>query len=290
MILVYFAYIFLIHICYHINIVKCDFSIVPQSEIFSGIYAPFTKFAMEPFASCWLITKRRFIQSSFEKMGNFEGAVFSILVDTHTVMTRDYFDFQVEHLSPTTNTLASHDLDHILISRLENRAIQLKNSIDIYADIFAEKSNTLAFIPFSCNGATTSGEDVKKMRIAMFKATFWSIYRYNIKLVISVSSPEDKSLLESFALPIFQIYEIYDVPPKDAWEQPKKMLVRAQRELKENKDWRDFEYVFYTDADQIVQMRSINKLYNVMEQHDLILTPHRLHVSYLNDIYYFIIK
>jgi hypothetical protein len=245
---------------------------------------------MEPFASCWLITKRRFIQSSFEKMGNFEGAVFSILVDTHTVMTRDYFDFQVEHLSPTTNTLASHDLDHILISRLENRAIQLKNSIDIYADIFAEKSNTLAFIPFSCNGATTSGEDVKKMRIAMFKATFWSIYRYNIKLVISVSSPEDKSLLESFALPIFQIYEIYDVPPKDAWEQPKKMLVRAQRELKENKDWRDFEYVFYTDADQIVQMRSINKLYNVMEQHDLILTPHRLHVSYLNDIYYFIIK
>lgn len=251
-----------------------------QDDIFSGVYTPNTTFTMEAFSSAWLITKRHFVHCRYRfqtHMGNFEGTVFSIFIKDprSIIMTRDYFDFQVEHLSSTTNTLQNHKLDSILINRLMNRVERFK--IDSNSKRI-EPSNVVALIPFSCDGASTSGEEVKRIRIAMFLATFWSLYRNNMEVVVSVSSNLDLLLLESFNLPLFDIYKIYDFPYESAWQQPRKMLIKATHDIEENILWEKFEFVYYTDGDQILQMRSANKLKSLIQAGDFILVPHRLHV------------
>lgn len=228
-----------------------------------------------------LVTKRRFISArpNIETIINFEGTVFSI-VGAHPkneiIMTRDYFDFQVEHLSPVTNTLENHKLDAMLIYRLNNRALQFQDRLD--HSLLKTQSHTVAIIPFNCKGATSAGDEVKLMRIAMFKVTFWSIYRYNIKIVVSVSSPNELQILLGLDLPIFQIYEIFDVPPADAWQQPRKSLLRASTDIQNEPAWKDFQFVLYTDADQIIHLRSLPMLYQTVDIDNFILAPHRIQV------------
>lgn len=260
---------------------KClaHFSLIPQDQIFSGVYMPNITHNIEPFASCWLITRRRFVNSKkgIETIVNFEGTVFGVFplpINREIIMTRDYFDFQVEHLSPLSNTLNSHKLDQMLIHRLEGRAEQLKQSVPE----FASPPIVVAIIPFNTKGATSSGEEVMKMRIAMFKATFWSIYRYNINIVCSVSSASELLLLKSLQLPLFQVYLTYNIPDDKLWMQPQKSILRAMKDIEFEETWREFKYVFYTDADQILHLRSMDILLSTIESDDFILTPHRLQV------------
>jgi hypothetical protein len=123
----------------------------------------------------------------------------------------------------------------------------------------------------------------------MFKATFWSLFRYNFKLVVSVSDENELAILKSLNLPIFHIYETYNIEPDKAWRQPQRSLLNAIDDLNTNPLWKDFQYVFYTDADQILHMRSIDKLYSIIESDNFILTPHRLQVNTVDILYVHVI-
>ena len=88
-----------------------------KDTYFSGVYSPNVLKYREWYAGAYLIPKRSFMS----KKGAIEGIVAleqgtgSIIVDLQNhgspqscrqiVMTRDYFDFMVEHLSAFTNTL-----------------------------------------------------------------------------------------------------------------------------------------------------------------------------------------
>lgn len=255
---------------------------------FSGFYRPDTSANIEPFASAWLISKRKFLKSkrAFDGITNFEGTVFSVLgrgaaSKKNTIMTRDYFDFQVEHLSSTLNTLEDMELFGILGERLDRRIEALRRlPLDRNSSSLLQFSRTLAIIPFSSAGAHAPEEQMKQLRIRMFSATFWSLRRHNFEVVVSVSSPEDLVTLQLLQLPIFHVYTFYELTRKS--EQPKRSLLQAVSDISTEESWRHFEFVYYSDADQILHMRNMDIIYStLLLDKQMVLCPHRLHTMTL---------
>ena len=74
---------------------------VPENS-FSGIYEAIFD---EQYTASWLISSDRFLSSyrQISRIGNLEGATFEILElkckNCRAVFTRDFFDFNIEHLS-----------------------------------------------------------------------------------------------------------------------------------------------------------------------------------------------
>ena len=257
---------------------------------FSGFYVPDISANFEPFASAWLITKQKFVKSQrgFREISNFEGTVFSVLgrgptSKKKTIMTRDYFDFQVEHLSSTINILEDSELYGVLGDRLTKRAEALRifGGQNLSSTSFSKQSlssnwsRTVAIIPFSSAGAHAPEEHIQQLRIRMFVSTFWSLKRYNFAVVVSVSSEEDLATLSGMNLPIFQIYSFYNLTKKS--EQPKRSLLQAVVDISTEESWRHFEFVYYSDADQILHMRHLDIMYDTLSMDkQRVLCPHRL--------------
>jgi hypothetical protein len=263
--------------------------------MFSGFYLPDLKTNFEPFASAWLISKEKFIDSSaaFDHISNFEGTVFAVLsgmkAKKKAIMTRDYFDFQVEHMSSTLNLLAGSELHGILRTRLEKRVDVLRNSANrssshLHAEQRPPKGLTVAILPFSSHGAHNdemeNEDSTMKLRILMFQATFWSLKKHNFEVVVSVSSQQEFDVLSTLNLPIFQIYTFYNMIRKS--QQPKKSLQQAVIDIQNDVSWQQFAFVYYSDADQILHMRNWRVIYDTLLLRDkFTLCPHRLQTMVL---------
>ena len=254
--------------------------VLPPSSSFSGFYSPDISSNMEPFASAWLTSREKFIKSAkgFASMKNFEGTVFSVIGPRRrtkriAIMSRDYFDFHVEHLSSTTNTLEGSELYDIIGKRLSKRADALRHFCQYNkSDVLPYR--TLAIIPFSSLGAHSSDNDMKQLRILMFTVTFWSLKRYNLDVVVSVSIKDDEVILRSLNLPLFHIYTFFNISKKS--EQPKRSLLQAVKDIQALRNWRQFEFVYYSDADQILHMRRFRNIYETLKMRKtLVLCPHR---------------
>jgi hypothetical protein len=260
---------------------------------FSGFYRPDISKNIELFASAWLIPKAKFLASktAFAGITNFEGTVFSVLgghgaaSKKKAIMTRDYFDFQVEHLSSTLNTLEDTELFSLLEVRLAKRAEALRMLGFNFSKQHSSAALTVAILPFSsASGHAEAAKEQKQkqlLRIRMFVATFWSLKRYNFEVVVSVSSKEEFATLQGLDLPIFRIYTFYDLTRKS--QQPKRSLLQAVTDITTDHSWQQFEFVYYSDADQILHMRNLNILYNtlLMDDSSYVLCPHRLHTMAL---------
>ena len=84
---------------------------------FSGVYNPDVSKGMQWYAGSYLIPKKSLLQKRkpIDDIRHLEQGSGSVIVNLHNhgsqescrqiVMTRDYFDFMVEHLSAFTNTL-----------------------------------------------------------------------------------------------------------------------------------------------------------------------------------------
>ena len=78
-----------------------------DDNYFSGVYAPDTKRASEVYAGSWLASRDRFLKNKdrIERISFLEQGSFAIVGRGVTAMTRDFFDFQVIHLSSTSNQI-----------------------------------------------------------------------------------------------------------------------------------------------------------------------------------------
>lgn len=93
----------------------------------SGLYRPNTSRALEHYAGAWLVPKRRLLEAKLriQQIKSLEGASFAVSgYAAHqdyrtTLMTRDYFDFAVQHLSSTTNQLPQHSTQEFLDELLQ---------------------------------------------------------------------------------------------------------------------------------------------------------------------------
>lgn len=142
---------------------------------FSGIYTPMQGDTVEHYAGACLIPKERLwkTQERIEHTaaGFLEGVGFALcgndlrMEDRITVMTRDYFDFAVTHLSSTTNQLpidTNEKLNRILLDQVKSMVDAIKFE--------ATKNTTRAKIMSNTkdNGFSEKSNQMKAKFVAMF--------------------------------------------------------------------------------------------------------------------------
>ena len=268
---------------------------------FSGFYKPNLDYTVEFYGGSWLAPRQRFLLSKDRMLGiqSLEGATFFMLEKGLSLMSRDYFDFEVIHLSSTTNQLPQHSTDkffnELLNKMVTSTEMITKETKDIVSnnkrpDDIRLTKQTLCIIPFSTN--PVSNDHHKKLqndiRLLYFQSTFWSVYRNIPNIVVSVATNRDFEILKSFNLPIWQIIDLSSIFNKTTTHKdgerkthmlPKETLLFIHDRFKERTEpYLQFQYIFYTEGDHILHWRSHKYFYDTLDSSGgrFCIVPHRM--------------
>jgi hypothetical protein len=103
-------YLFLFLLSFALSSAATSMMTSMEEPSFSGVYFPNITYNIELYAGAWLISKKRFLSSinQLRDAENCPGVTFAVLnkgqkTRQDTIMTRDYLDFSVVHLSSLTN-------------------------------------------------------------------------------------------------------------------------------------------------------------------------------------------
>lgn len=264
---------------------------------FSGVYLPRTDLTFEVYSGAFLMTTKRLKgqKEMIDKITSLEQGTTSVALSPpyngqdavkHIMMTRDYFDFAVEHLSAMTNRIENHDWDDLILENATKKARYLKN---MHVDRFHPFRNmTIALMPFSTNPASSYNRDVdvaNKIRMAFFEQTFWSIYKAFKHIAVSVTRAKDLERLLSMNLPITKIFAstINDDPKSNYASNVRQALSLTIDELNQNVSWSRFKYFYYSEGDLPLHFRRQKEILQLFENtdpstQDLVLAPHRMQV------------
>lgn len=212
------------------------------------------------------------------------------------IMSRDYFDFFVEHLSSTLNIAESNDINVLLLNRSTIKAQDLRAVAEISRNkhhgfnLFYK--STIAIIPFATTSGlehNENGELTRALREKFFEQTFWSIHRNFEAVAVSVTNDQDYDALIRLNLPLFQVINKRNKNIIEKVDNVRLTLLNAYEQLKTNSTWSSrFLYVYFTEGDQILHARSLRHLYDVLSHNDfskeLVLVPHRMQVNIKNTI------
>lgn len=218
--------------------------------------------------------------------------------------TVDGLDFAVEHLSmyermiqaskipgerETPSPLAAA-LYETFVERLRRYEAHLKRkcSGDVPVDLDPEGARTVGVMPYYAFGGAGSGHTRFESKALYLNITIRSIRCHFGAVAVSCLHPGDRAYLEAGrGLP--HIDHVLWVDPADLAVYKPSILgiatIRAveQRWTEENSTWaRNYEYFYYTEADQILHLRPRHrrKLYKCLGNSEKgrlgVLTPHRL--------------
>ena len=157
---------------------------------------------------------------NIEKMNALESATTGALlnyeyaeIQPRILMSRDFFDFSIEHLSSTTNQISEDpNLVRHLVERMTQKVAHLKKvALRISTTLRYQKpfgNNTIVVIPFSTKSASMGNDfdRITLLRRLFFEATFWSVYRSFPHIAVSVSRQADFDNLIELKLPIFELF------------------------------------------------------------------------------------
>lgn len=272
-------------------------------EFDSGVFTPNTLQSSEDFAASFLCYVNRFLYSEedIKKSEGIAGVTFAVIrkncPNCATFATRDYFDFFVEHLSPYTNYIPfdRSDMTEIVRQKAEQRAILFRNHtlFDSEKLDFFYLNRTLGIIPFSTK-AFSKTEDLSSqahIRQHFFEITFWSVYRYFPNIAV-ITSDEDMPMLKQLNLPIFQTIVIPNPPTSEENKTislPRLGIDKIIQQFRaRNTLYNPFKFIFYTEGDQIVHIRNIEKLYDLIigSRRAFVAVPHRFQVNSTRHINY----
>lgn len=207
----------------------------------------------------------------------------------HISMHVLHSDFFVEHLSSTLNIAEELDsISGLLLNRSVHKAVHLKDVALIRHPKIRIFDDVVAIIPFAMTSGlmhSASGFENQQLRLMFFEQTFWSIYRYFPCIAISVTRKRDYDGLMSLNLPFFHVFADFDQEEKQPVQFNVKMGLKHMHEmLTQNSTWRSrFRFVYFSEGDSILHMRSSKSLYDAMSapalRGELILTPHRMQVE-----------
>ena len=144
-------------------------------------------------------------------------------------MTRDYFDFEVIHLSSTTNILQNdnNDISDELLYRM-NQTVQalsintkhnkktknnhktIKKNRQNNAQSYRWRKQTIAIIPYSERSAsnTIQTKFSANIRRLYFIATFWSIYKHIPYIIVTTMTTHEQNIVYSLNLPIYKVINV----------------------------------------------------------------------------------
>ena len=199
--------------------------------------------------------------------------------------TRLCADFFVEHMSSTLNVAESEDAFPLLLNRTLMKCERLKNVALMKHSKLHYFKDVVAVIPFAMRSGLSASADnsiTQRLRLSFFESTFWSIYRYFPSVVVSVSRQVDYEGLMSLNLPLFHVFTSF----RKGKNQPvyynvKEALLNTHEMLTTNITWVDsFRYVYFSEGDSILHMRSQKLLHELMAAPNLdgevVLVPHRM--------------
>ena len=293
------------------------FAVSIESDLeYSGLYSPNIKKtgSAEDFAAAWLVSKERFLASKrfLDSSTNMAGVSFAITrarcKGCYTMLTRDYFDFLVEHLSTTSNQIPSSNkfVFQIYYNRIQNVVKELKEIAYDRPETDSRLKQTVApliysSITFSRPQATVQAS----IREPFFEATFWSVYRYIPYIVVFVASDHDRITVENMKLPAIEIKQLevpldhknrtvalprYSLSWLDSVLRSSMLVIDTTTTTTsdanthdKNWEWSQFQYVYFSEGDQIVHIRRASGLYDAVDagQGKIAVVPHRMQVCIL---------
>jgi hypothetical protein len=270
-----------------------------DAEYFSGVYNPSIQHNLEMYAGAYLIPKKSYMDKKHMMDGIYalEQTTTSIIQEaphygqssvSHIMMTRDYLDFFVEHLSAYTNTLKEEAYHDILYNATHKARLLRSRALGLgrHAGRHPKRDDVVVIIPFATTSARSGSSDItSKLRLAFFEQTFWSISRYFPKITVSVSKAYDLKVLLSLGLPIDQIFSstTNDDPKANYAANVKQAVIQVYEQLKSNSTWSNIKYIYFSEGDLVLHARHLNSLMDIMtssppNEHEFALSPHRMQV------------
>jgi hypothetical protein len=136
-----------------------------------------------------------------------------------------------------------------------------------------EANRTVAIMPF-LGGAMGAGHSELGNRFEYLKACFWSIYEFIPNIVAGVSRQEDVDWAwKESGLPFYDILLLEGLPKSASL--PVATTQQTKRKLQSG-EW-DFDYVFFTESDQIIISRILPTLHDHLKLYPRrMILPHRL--------------
>lgn len=258
----FFIYVLALNLCYGENLIETQIKDVDhittrgQDRLFSGFYYPKNIHSMESYGAAWLAPRERVVNrmDRLEMIGDLEGATREMIrfgKETN-LMTRDYFDFHVIHLSGTTNGVHNESADAFLMREIYKKLsvttqILMEHTIrQNYTGSVAGDSRlmdeTVALIPFSVSSASNRykfNRHQEAIRLEYFTATFWSVHRYMKHIIVTVGLKKDLALLTQLHLPVWRIIDLsqyYDPDidrfnPASRWFLPRRSMLYVANRL-----------------------------------------------------------
>ena len=138
-------------------------------------------------------------------------------------------------------------------------------------------NRTVAIMPFlgSDNGA---GHSILGNRKVYLQSCFWSLYAEFPHVVAAVKSPKDQAYARDadLGLPFFDVMLMPNLPKSASL--PVSTVQWTKRRMQPGGAWEGlFDFVYFTESDQILVMRSHADLYAHLEAYPRrLLVPHRL--------------
>ena len=289
-------------------------------DAFSGFYKvtrinAVGKRTSEEYAAAWLISKSLFIQTlpQFEKAINLEGVTFALTRFKYSrshrfgqiqnprlvVTTRDYFDFMVEHLSiisnqspedfksnPMISPKAMYNEYLLSILREKSEELRLLQNTPVTESRLNE---TIAVIVFSSNSFSIFGNSFQaQIRVYYLMNTFWSLHRYFKSIICYVAGENDYQMVLETGLPFYQVRKI-DLNNTFVNGRGNRTVILPSLSLRdlgalwqstEDDTLAGFKYVYYTEGDQVLHMRSLHHFYDLIDSSGGYFTvvPHRMQV------------
>ena len=204
------------------------------------------------------------------------------------MQTLDVLDFSVIHLStfergfrrnqkklwPTYKNDAQRKVFWGNISVVKSTAEFLtESSSQEKHDWLPEAKRTVVIMPF-LGGAMGAGHSVLSNRYVYLVACFWSIYKYIPNIIVSVASEADVEWAKNKSgMPFYDVFHMKGLPKSAAL--PVATTQETRRRILDGR--LDFDYIFYTESDQILLWRDPSHLYDYLRVYpEHMLLPHRL--------------
>jgi hypothetical protein len=219
--------------------------------------------------------------------------------------TLDVLDFSVLHLSTIERQLFSRKLNIKMTEKDSELKRTLKSLGEVYnaqnatqqrlrmigtqkdaenptqaSDVSVQNKldRTVVVIPFIMRHAG-SGNSRVRYRHDYLHLTFWSLYPYFKHIVAVVKYPEDFAYAKNESgLPFYDVMMISHNGERHC-ALPVLSIVEARSRVRSG-SWAGFEYFYYTEGDQILIVRNVEKLYEWMSKSIYgIVSPHRLAIQ-----------
>lgn len=136
-------------------------------------------------------------------------------------------------------------------------------------------NRTVAIMPF-LGSDMGAGHSKLGNRFVYLQACFWSIYEYMPHIVAVVKSKKDAGFArETSGLPFFDVLLLENLPKSASL--PVATIQQTKARLMDGRWSSLFDYVYFTESDQILMMRIGKELYDYIDKHKRrMLLPHRL--------------